>query len=255
MGLAHDVAGSGPALLLLHSAVCDRRMWEPQWPALVAAGYRVVRADLRGFGETPVADRPYSNAEDVVELLRALGYDEVAVVGSSFGGRVALEVAARWPHLVPAMVLLCAGRPGQVPGPALRSFGECEDALLGAGDVAGAVELNVSTFVGPDADGPTRDRVRLIQRHAFDVQLAAVAPQSSTEAAVDLAAVTASCLAVSGGRDLPDFRQVAADLAGLLPHAEHRELPWAGHLPSLERPAEVTDLVTGFLRATVPPVP
>jgi 3-oxoadipate enol-lactonase len=39
---------------------------------------------------------------------------------------------------------------------------------------------------------------------------------------------------------------------GLLPGARHVELPWAGHLPSLERPAEVTPLLVDFLAETVP---
>ena len=44
--LSYDEAGTGPALVLLHSMVCDRRMWDPQWPVLVDAGYRVVRCDF-----------------------------------------------------------------------------------------------------------------------------------------------------------------------------------------------------------------
>ncbi|MET9064505.1 alpha/beta fold hydrolase [Streptosporangium sandarakinum] len=48
MTLSYDMAGDGPALVLLHSGVCDRRMWDPQWPALLDAGYQVVRCDFRG---------------------------------------------------------------------------------------------------------------------------------------------------------------------------------------------------------------
>jgi len=64
----------------------------------------------------------------------------------------------------------------------------------------------------------------------------------------DVSAVRARCLAVPGAHDLPDFRQIAARLPELLPAARHRELPWAGHLPSLKRPAETTTLLTSFLR-------
>ncbi|MFD0560895.1 alpha/beta fold hydrolase [Kitasatospora saccharophila] len=53
MTITHEVAGSGPAVVLLHSSVCDRRMWDGQWDALRGAGYRVLRCDFRGFGETP----------------------------------------------------------------------------------------------------------------------------------------------------------------------------------------------------------
>jgi hypothetical protein len=42
--LAHDVSGSGPAVVFLHAGIADRRMWEPQTGAFVDAGYRVVRS-------------------------------------------------------------------------------------------------------------------------------------------------------------------------------------------------------------------
>ncbi|AVT29275.1 alpha/beta hydrolase [Plantactinospora sp. BC1] len=253
MTLAHDVAGNGPAVLLLHSSVCDRRMWDPQWPTLLDAGYQVIRCDFRGFGETPVPDRPYAEAQDVHDLLDSLRVDRVALVGASFGGRVGLEVAARWPDRVTRLALLCAGMPGHVPGPELRDFGRQEDELLEAGDVAGAVELNVRTWLGPEADEATRNRVREMQRHAFEVQLAAteeVPPLDLGEP--DLGKITAPCLALSGRYDLPDFRQIAARLPTLLPDARHLELPWAGHLPSLERPAETTALILDFLGETRP---
>jgi pimeloyl-ACP methyl ester carboxylesterase len=249
--LSHDVAGDGPALVLLHSSVCDRRMWDPQWPALIDAGYRVVRCDFRGYGDSPVADHPYNDAEDVAELLKAQGIAQAAVVGSSYGGRVALELAARWPDLVKALVLLCSALPGHAPSDALRSFGEREDALLEAGDIAGAVELNVETWLGPEADETVREQVRRMQRRAFEVQLAAPEGVGPTRAEVDLSRIKAPCLAVSGGHDVADFRRIAAQLPEQVGGARHRELPWAGHLPSLERPAMVTHLLKRFLGQTV----
>ncbi|WP_344576987.1 alpha/beta hydrolase [Nonomuraea roseoviolacea] len=241
-------------MVLLHSGVCDRRMWDPQWAALAAAGYRVIRPDLRGFGLSPVADRPYSDAGDVAELLRELGVERAALAGSSYGGRVALELAASRPELVTALALLCPAVPGQEPGPELRSFAEREDALLAAGDLDAAVELNVERWLGPEAGDEVRERVRTMQRHAFEVQLAAAEQVRQTRPEADLARIAAPCLAVSGAHDVPDFRELAAGLPERLRQARHVELPWAGHLPSLERPAEVTELLLDFLRVTVPPV-
>jgi 3-oxoadipate enol-lactonase len=152
-------------------------MWEPQWRPLAEAGYRVVRCDFRGFGDTPAPDRRYSDAEDVAELLGALGAGPAVLIGSSYGGGVALETAARWPELVGALALLCSGSPGHTPGAALRSLGEQEDALLAAGDVAGAVELMVRTWLGPEADEPAREQLRRMQQRAFEVQLAADAEE------------------------------------------------------------------------------
>jgi pimeloyl-ACP methyl ester carboxylesterase len=230
--LAYDVAGTGPVLVLLHSTVCDRRMWDPQWSVLADAGYQVVRCDFRGYGATPVPP--------------------VAVAGASYGGKVALEIAARWPQQVTALALLCAGMPGHEPTDALRRFWQREGELIDAGDIAGAVELNVATWLGPEASEPTRERVRLMQRHAFEVQLAAPEEYEPVEVAVDLSAITAPSLVVSGGKDLPDFRLIAARLTALLPGSRPAELPWAGHLPTLERPQELSALLTAFLRETVP---
>ncbi|WP_406409543.1 alpha/beta hydrolase [Streptomyces halstedii] len=251
MTLSHDQAGDGPVLVLLHSGVCDRRMWDPQWPALIEAGYRLVRCDLRGFGETPAPDRPHSDAEDVLALLDGLGIARAAVVGSSYGGQVALEIAARRPDRVSAMVLLCPALPGHEPSAELRALGEREEALIEAGDIVGATELMVDTWLGPDADESAREAVRQMQRHAFEVQLAAEEFETD-EAVVDLTAIQAPCLVLSGAHDLADFRQIAGRLPHLLTNADHVELPWAGHLPSLERPSAVTGLLTGFLKEKAP---
>lgn len=252
MTLSHDVAGDGPVLVLLHSGVCDRRMWDAQWSALIDAGYRLVRCDLRGFGETPAPDRPHSDAEDVLALLNSLGIGQATLVGSSYGGHVAVEIAARWPDRVNALALLCSALPGQEPSAELDALGEREEALLEAGDIAGATELMVDTWLGPHADETAREAVRRMQRHAFEVQVSAAEEFEPTEAEFDLVAIQAPCLAVSGAHDLADFRQIAARLPDLVPNAEHVELPWAGHLPSLERPSAVTELLIGFLRERVP---
>ncbi|MEU1894852.1 alpha/beta fold hydrolase [Streptomyces pristinaespiralis] len=271
MTISFDRTGQGPTVVLLHSGVCDRRMWDLQWQSLADAGYEVVRCDFRGFGETPAETGPYSDADDVLELLDTLGIDRATLIGSSYGGKVALELAGRRPERAAALMLLCAGQPGRPPGPQLMAFGRKEDALLEAGDLEAAVELNVSTWLGPDADEETREAVRRMQRHAFEVQLAAekeladAAPAEGSADAEetpgaaeagagpaqpsepDLSRIDAPCLAVSGAHDVEDFRQIAAGLPALIPGARHVELDWAQHLPSLERPAEVTRLITGFL--------
>jgi len=247
MTLSYDVAGDGPTVVLLHSTVCDRRMWEPQVPVLAAAGYRVVRCDFRGFGDSPVPDQPCSDADDVVELMDSLGAEQVALVGASGGGRVALEIAAGRPRRVTALALLCTAWSGHEPSAELRAFDAREEALFADGDVAGATELNVDLWVGPAADQAARELVCRMQRHAFDVQLAAEEfPPLRTEP--DLGAITARTLLVSGAHDVIDFGEIAVELAKRIAGARHVELDWAGHLPSLERPGAVNPLLLDFLR-------
>ncbi|WP_432822485.1 alpha/beta fold hydrolase [Trichloromonas sp.] len=103
--MAYDVAGSGPAVLLIHGFPLCRRMWQPQVQALSAAGFRVVVPDLRGFGESGVGDRPGSMdllADDLVVLMDHLGIERAVVGGMSMGGYVLLNLLARHPQRVRA---------------------------------------------------------------------------------------------------------------------------------------------------------
>ncbi|WP_250003634.1 alpha/beta fold hydrolase [Actinoplanes sp. M2I2] len=254
MTLSHDSDGTGPAVLLLHSTVCDRRMWGPQVAPLTAAGFRVVRCDLPGYGDSPVPPGPVDVAAEVLGVLDALGIGPAAVVGSSGGGQVALELAGRWPGRVSALALLCAASPELSPGPELRSLWQRENELLDAGDVEAATELNVRFWVGPHADDQARALVREMQRHAFEVQLASPGAEE-LETAYDPAVITAPALLVSGAHDLPEFGALAADLATRLPDARHVELDWAGHLPSLEDPDRLNAVLLPFLQRVSSPKP
>ncbi|MEU9232892.1 alpha/beta fold hydrolase [Streptomyces subrutilus] len=250
MTVSFEVSGAaaGPAVVLLHSSVCDRRMWDAQCGPLGDAGFRVVRLDFRTCGDSPAAREPYSDHGDVVALMDRLGIERAALVGASYGGRVALTAAALHPERVTRLALLCAGRPGHRPdSPEVKEFGAAEDALLEAGDLDGAAALNARTWLGPDADEAAHALVRAMQLRNFQNASAPAGDHELPEPDVDFAAITAPTLAVGGAHDLPDFRRVAAELPDLVPAARHLELPWAGHLPSLERPAAITDLLLEFL--------
>jgi 3-oxoadipate enol-lactonase len=246
MLLAHDDEGDGSPLVLLHAGVCDRRMWEPQWRSLTGL-FRTVRCDLRGFGESPLPPERFNPADDVRRLLQELGIDRASLVGASFGGRVALEIATRWPEFVERLVLLCAEWEAIEPDPELRSFAEEEDRLLTDGDIDGAVELNVRTWLGADASAGHRSLVERMQRRAFEIQFEAGEDAVLEHEEVDPGAVRARALLISGAHDLPHFRHVAAALTERIAGAEHRQLDWAKHLPSLERPDLVGRLLLDHL--------
>lgn len=223
-------------------------MWEPQWEQLTAR-HRVVRVDFRGFGETPLPPEPYADCDDVAAVLDTLDIEKASLVGSSFGGQVALEFATRYPQRATDLVLLCPAFRGLEPTEAARRFGEQEDALLDAGDIDAATELNVATWLGPEASEQTRQRVREMQRHAFEIQLAAFGTDAPQHMPVEVepAAIAARTLIVSGERDMDHFRAIARHLADAIPHGSLRTLSLAGHLPSLERPADIADLLADAL--------
>ncbi len=108
MKLPHGEHGDGDAVLLLHAGIADRRMWDEHLEPLAAAGYRGVAVDLPGFGEAALEQGPVAHWEDVVETMDALGIERAALVGNSFGGAVALRVAALHPERITALLLFSA---------------------------------------------------------------------------------------------------------------------------------------------------
>src|ERR1700722_16362966 len=84
-----DSGGKGVPVILLHAATGSSRVWEYQIPAFVAAGYRVIAFDRRGWGRTTITStesQPGTAAEDLLGLLDQLTLDRVHVVGTAAGG-------------------------------------------------------------------------------------------------------------------------------------------------------------------------
>jgi len=94
--LAWDETGDGPTVLFVHGIGYTRRKWEPQIEPVARAGYRVVRFDLRGFGESVTPDGKYvmdQFLDDLVRFGAGLGVDRLHLVGHSLGGMIAQRYA------------------------------------------------------------------------------------------------------------------------------------------------------------------
>jgi 3-oxoadipate enol-lactonase len=240
--LHHVVEGSGPAVLLLHAGVADLRMWDAQVLEL-SHDHLTVRCDLTGFGGSPV--RPGSSgcdAEDVLALLDQLGVGDFSLVAASYGGHVGLQVATAIPERVESLVLLAPAADLAEPDEPLRALWAEEGRLVEAGDLDAATELNVQSWLGPEADDAARGLVRRMQRQAL-VQQVAAGDVDDRELPVRPDGITMPTTVIVGALDFGFFRTTARVLAQQLARARLVELPWAGHLPSLERPPETTRLI------------
>ncbi|GAA3553130.1 alpha/beta hydrolase [Microlunatus spumicola] len=117
------VAGSGPAVLLLHGYPQTHLMWHGVAPAL-AERCTVVAADLPGYGDSfrpvPAPDhRPHGKralAQDLVQAMRALGHERFVVAGHDRGGRVAYRMALDHPDVVLAAAAFDVVPTGEVWG-------------------------------------------------------------------------------------------------------------------------------------------
>jgi pimeloyl-ACP methyl ester carboxylesterase len=253
MTLHHTVQGDGPAVLLVHAGIADSRMWEPLAGRLVAAGHRTIAPDLQGFGRTPLTPGVVSNAADLVALLDELDVERAAVVGASFGGRVTLELALRAPERVTALALLGAGLDAFEWSDELDTFDADETAALERGDVEDAVRANVRMWVtrgDRDADPAVVALVAAMQRDAFAAQIGVDAELEALDPPVAerLGEIAAPALVAVGADDVEDFHRIAERLAAELPAARPVvTIAGAAHLPALERPDAVAELLVGFL--------
>lgn len=114
--LHYEVAGDGPRVLFIGGTGGDLRSKPNVFDGPLARSFTVASYDQRGLGQSSKPDAPASMADyaaDAAGLLDHLGWtDGVAVVGISFGGMVAQELAIRWPGLVSRLVLGCTSSGG-----------------------------------------------------------------------------------------------------------------------------------------------
>ena len=110
-------AGSGPDVLILHGFPDSHKLWRHQIPAMVAAGFRVIAPDLRGFGLTEIpkggvaAYRMDQLVADVVSLLNVLGIAKVRLVGHDWGAAIGWQTAILHPDRIDRYVAISVGHP------------------------------------------------------------------------------------------------------------------------------------------------
>jgi len=109
-------AGEGTPVLLLHGFPDTHAIWRRQVPALVAAGFRVIAPDLRGYGKTdmPLDVSAYAMgflADDVLRLMDALDIDSAVVIGHDWGALIGWHLAMHAPQRVTRFAALSVGHP------------------------------------------------------------------------------------------------------------------------------------------------
>jgi pimeloyl-ACP methyl ester carboxylesterase len=272
--IGYDEAGDGPPVVLIHSTLADRRMWEHQFHALAAA-HRVVRYDWRGYGDSDDAVGRFARYEDVIGVMDALGIARAVLVGCSMGGAHALEAALAAPERVRALVLISCGLPDYqlppelaaaaaqriveiIPAERMAAYRDGRAEQIDPEHSRGIAELNLQvSVVGPGRSpavfAPEAWRLALDMCTAMLERQWRRAPGSERflEPAVGarLAEVGVPVLVVKALAAEPSLAAISDRLAGEIAGARLLELADTGQLPPLERPRETSIALVEFLES------
>ncbi len=250
--IGFEEGGQGEALVMTHSFLCSRRMWEAQAVEL-ARDYRVINVDVRGHGESELGGGTFTIddlAADVLAVLDAVGIERAAWVGLSIGGMLSLRAALRAPEQVAGLVLADSGgdRDPWVKRTRYRLM------------ATGARWLGIGPFL-PAVTKLMFGATAILEQPAlvdsWTAEFRSV-PMATILAGVDtlcrrrsvlhrLGEVSAPALVLVGAEDLAQPPERSRMLADALPNAVLEVIPAAGHLSAVEQPLAVTEAIRRFL--------
>ena len=257
--LAFEDVGEGPAVVFLHPGLWDMRTWDPQIVPFTDAGFRVIRYDLRGYGQSSrTTPEPYSHVADLSSLLDTLDVEQAAFVGCSMGGAVAIDAVLTAPTRAWALVPVAAGLGGFEPTTEEEEWWEDAGAGIGeaveAGELVRALDLRLGVWAPlgtEDAAGAT------IRRIAFD-NIHELTMDESGEIELDppaarrLHEIDTPTLVLKAEHDPPDMRRISDLIAAGVPGARARTIEGADHVVNLRQPAAFDDAVLPFLAEVQP---
>ena len=253
-GIVLHVADQGPedapALVFSNSLGSDFRIWD-RVVARMPASLRIIRYDKRGHGLSTATAAPYSiedHREDLAGLLDDLGVRQATVVGLSVGGLIGQSLAGTRPDLVKGLVL--ADTAHKIGPPDIWKTRIEAISKGGIASIAGAIlERWFSVDFRRDQSEEVEVWRAMLCRTPAEGYLGtchAIRDADLTEIAKALTVPVVCLVGSEDGATTPALVKSTADLIG----ADFIEIDGAGHLPCIEAPDEVADVITKFLRET-----
>jgi pimeloyl-ACP methyl ester carboxylesterase len=229
-------------------------MWKEQVEG-IGSIYKIIAPDLRGHGDSPAPEGDYTideMADDVIELLDTLGFDEPVVVGGlSMGGYVALSLIARYPERVRALMLMDTRAAADSPEAAQKRE-ELAQAVLAAGHAGPVVEAMTPRLFAPFTLKERPERVAPLREvmgrnTARGIVGALRAMASRPDRRADLAAIRVPVLVIVGEEDVVTPPAEAQALADAISGARLEVIQEAGHLAPYENHAIANNVILRFL--------
>ena len=255
--LYYEVAGQGDPVILIHGGFLDRRMWDGQFETF-ARGHRVIRYDVRAHGLSRADSLPFSDHEDLHDLMAALKIPNATLVGLSMGGQISIDFALAYPEMTRALVLVGPGMSGYpFDSPAIEKYVDDLTAAFQSG-FPDAIEM----FTRYWCDGPEREPsevdpdvrskvLEMLEGSEERWRYWQLNQQLDPPAYGRLNEIGAPTLAIVGGIDMPDVLGVVDRIIEQVPGARKVVLPDVAHMVNMEKPQEFNELVLEFLGAGV----
>ena len=249
----------GSPILLVHSAIVNRHAWDPVVPHLTGAGYRVLRYDMRGFGDSTSEPVEFIAHQDLLAVLDFFDVRKAAVAGNSMGAHFSIDAVLAAPDRFVALLWIGGGINGYDRDvlPSEDELFEAEGAAEEAGDWDLAAELDTRIWVDGWVDGVNQPatRVDAAVREAikgWDRELLEPGREFGNRIkaspAIDrLGEIEIPTLVAIGDLDTSGTRAAADVLAEGVEGARLVHFPTAAHIIGMEAPDELAAAMLDLL--------
>lgn len=249
----YEIDGRGPTVVFAHGAGGNRMSWWQQVPHF-RAHHTVVRFDHRCFGRSacdPERFHPKHFDGDLLAVLDAEGIERAAIVCQSMGGWTGLRTALRHPARVSCLVL--GGTPGGVFSPKVVAAASRIGARADAEGIRGNAALAPDFPARQPELAHLYDQINALNTRFSPGRLGVMFDADSRVVAEDLAGYAVPTLLLAGEHDQLFPPEALHEVARMIPGAQIRDFPGAGHSTYFEQP-EIFNRVVGEFIAKHPPV-
>lgn len=240
---------SSNVVIFIHGLGASLEMWEYQFDAFTAAGYRVIAPDMPGFGDSPESQDQLTienMADSVSKLMDTLNLSKAHIIGLSMGGAIAQKFALKYPEKLEKLVLT-------------NTAARFANKLVGIQYLAMRYLLlkivsretsakSVAKLVFPQKDhGEFRaEFISQIMKATDKAYLDGTKACIKHDLRSEMGKITAETMVILGKKDKITPPRILKQLANLIPHSQILELN-GGHVTPVDCSEQFNREVLAFL--------
>jgi len=247
--LYYEEAGSGETMIFLHDGLIHSVVWDEQFEYF-SKKYRVIRYDRRGFGKSPLPEKPYSDVADLYKVFENFKIEKAILVGMSAGSRLALDFAVTYPEKIAMLILV---------SPVVSGLELTEHFINRGGHRPPDLDFNSDAYrhywvtTDPyeiwEGNTDTRELTKKIldaNPHNTDPRIFQLM-QRSTLAYGQLDKITAPTFLIVGESDIADIHTHAGAILARIKGARRAIILKAGHRVPMEQPQALIERMSNMI--------